>query len=74
MPTIKQIQSRLLNKKNSLNKINSNMAAADKGNNKITLRRLTQDKGFVDKDIKKLERQLVMEMQISKDKKENPNL
>jgi len=73
MSSIKQIQNRLLNKKNSLNKVNLNMATAEKGKNSIALRRLTQDKDVLNVDIKKLERQLIMEMKVSMEKKDNPD-
>jgi len=72
MPSIKQLQNRLLNKKQSMNKVSLNMTTAEKGNNSITLRRLTQDKGSLDRDIKKLERQLVIERRTSNGKKDNP--
>jgi|APIni6443716594_1056825.scaffolds.fasta_scaffold3955539_1 hypothetical protein len=72
MPSIKQLQNRLLNKKQSMNKVSLNMTTAEKGNNSITLRRLTQDKGSLDRDIKKLERQLVIERRTSNEKKDNP--
>ena len=68
MPSIKQIQSRLLNKKNSLNKVNLNMANAEKIKNNIVLRKLNQEKGALDRDIRKLERQLIMETNASKEK------
>jgi hypothetical protein len=71
MPSIKQLQSRLLNKKHSMNKVNSNMTTAEKGNNRITLKRLAQGKVSLDKDIKKLERQLVMEIRASREKKDD---
>ena len=59
MPSIKQIQNRLLIKKNSLNKVNINMTKAEKSKNKITLRKLNQEKGTLGRDIRKLERQLI---------------
>jgi|GEM_PF-4742803 len=71
MPSIKQLQSRLLNKKHSMNKVNSNMTTAEKGDNSITLKRLAQGKVSLDKDIKKLERQLVMEIRASRGKKDD---
>lgn len=71
MPSIKQLQSRLLNKKNSMNKVNSNMTTAEKGNNSIALKRLAQGKASLDMDIKKLERQLVMEIRASREKKDD---
>jgi hypothetical protein len=66
MPSIKQLQNRLLNKKHSMNKVSLNMTTAEKDNNSITLKRLTQDKGSLDRDIKKLERQLITEIRTSK--------
>ena len=71
MPSIKQIQNRLLNKKNNLNKVNLNMANAEKSknNNNIVLRKLNQEKGTLDRDIRKLERQLIAEKKASKEKK-----
>ena len=71
MPSIKQIQNRLLNKKNNLNKVNLNMANAEKSknNNNIVLRKLNQEKGTLDRDIRKLERQLITEKKASKEKK-----
>jgi hypothetical protein len=72
MPSIKQLQNRLLTKKHSMNKVSLNMTTAENGNNSITLKRLTQDKGSLDRDIKKLERQLVMEIKTFREKKDNP--
>jgi hypothetical protein len=69
MPSIKQIQNRLLNKKHSMNKVSLNITTAEKGNNSITLKKLTQDKGSLDRDIKKLERQLVVERRTSNEKR-----
>ena len=71
MPSVKQLQNRLVNKKHSMNKVNSNMATAEKGDNSITLKRLTQDKSSLDRDIKKLERQLVMEIRAAREKKDD---
>jgi hypothetical protein len=65
MPSIKQLQNRLLNKKNSLNKVNLNIANAEKSKNTAVLRRLTQEKGTLDRDIRKLERQLITEKKAS---------
>jgi hypothetical protein len=73
MPSIKQLQSRLLNKKHSMNKVNLNMTTAEKGDNNITLKKLTQDKGSLDRDIKKLERQIIMERKTSREKKDDLN-
>ena len=69
MSSIKQIQNRLFNKKNSLNKVNLNMANAEKSKNKILLRKLIQEKGTLDRDIRKLERQLITGKKASKEKK-----
>jgi len=60
MPSVKQIQNRLLIKKNNLNKVNLSMANAEKNKNNVLLRKLNQEKGTLDRDIKKLERQLIM--------------
>jgi hypothetical protein len=74
MPSIKQIQNRLLNGKNSLNKVNLNMADAERSKNKIMLRKLNQEKATLDRDISKLKRQLVMEQDASKERKKfNPS-
>jgi len=59
MPSIKQLQNRLLNKK--LNKVNLNIANAEKSKNNAVLRKLNQEKGTLDRDIRKLERQLITE-------------
>ena len=69
MPSIKQLQNRLFNKKTSLNKVNLNMATAEKSKNTIVLRKLNQEKGTLDRDIRKLERQLIMEIKASKEKR-----
>jgi len=47
------------------------MTTAEKGDNSITLKRLAQGKVSLDKDIKKLERQLVMEIRASRGKKDD---
>ncbi|MBN1625966.1 MAG: hypothetical protein JW944_05530 [Deltaproteobacteria bacterium] len=73
MTTIKQLQSRLLNKRQSMNRVNSSMAEAEKGENRITLKRLTQDRGSLGRDIQKLERKLAMEIRIAREKKDNPD-
>jgi hypothetical protein len=65
MPSIKQFQNRLLTKKNSLNKVNLNIANAEKNKNRAVLRRLNQEKGALDRDIRKLERQLIAEKKAS---------
>ena len=59
MPSIKQLQHRLLDKKNSLNKVNSNIAHTSSGTSSVVLRRLNQEKGALGRDIRNLERQLV---------------
>ena len=59
MPSIKQIQNRLLIKNNSLNKVTVNVTKAEKSKNKTALRKLGQEKGSLGRDIRKLERQLV---------------
>ena len=59
MTTIKQIQSRIQNKKSSLDKVNNNIAQATSSKNMIVLRRLNQEKGSLDRDIRNLQRQLV---------------
>ncbi|MFC1535201.1 hypothetical protein ACFL7M_17775 [Thermodesulfobacteriota bacterium] len=69
MPSIKQIQNRLLTKKDSLNKVNLNVASAESSNNNIALRKLNQEKGALGRDIRKLERQLISEEKASKEKK-----
>ena len=69
MPSIKQIQNRLLIKMSSLKKINLNMARAENGNNSIVLRKLNQEKGALDRDIRKLERQLITEKKTSREKR-----
>jgi hypothetical protein len=70
MPSIKQLQNRLLSKKNSLNTVSLNLAKAEKNKNSIVLRRLNQEKGTLDRDIKKLERQLIAEQKAASEKKE----
>ena len=69
MPSIKQIQSRLLTKKNTLNTVNINMKKAEKTNNKIAQRKLSQEIGTLGRDIKKLERQLIAEKKVFMEKK-----
>lgn len=69
MPSIKQIQSRILTKKKTLNTVNLNMKKAEKSNNKIAQRKLSQEMGSLDRDIKKLERQLISEKKVFMDKK-----
>ena len=69
MPSIKQLQNRLLSKKNSLNKVNLNLAKAEKNKNNIVSRRLNQEKGTLGIDIKKLERRLMTEKKADSEKK-----
>jgi hypothetical protein len=59
MPSKKQLQSRLQNKKNSLNTVNLKFAQASNSKNNIILRRLKQEKDSLGRDIRNLERQLV---------------
>jgi hypothetical protein len=47
-------------KKKSLNKVQLNMANAEKSKNNMVLKKLNQEKGTFDRDIRKLERQLIM--------------
>jgi hypothetical protein len=72
MPSVKQIQNRLLNKKNSMNKNNLDMTTAEKGKNKLSLRILAQDKNSLNLDIQRLERQLILEKKAEKVKTNNP--
>ena len=65
MPSVKQLQNRLLNKKNSLSKVNLNIVNAEKSKNRAVLRRLNQEKGALDRDIRKLERHLITEKKAS---------
>ena len=48
------------------------MAAAEKGRNTITLKKLNQDKSTLEMDIQKLERRLATEIRAAKEKKDNP--
>jgi hypothetical protein len=66
MSSIKQLQNRLLMKKNSLLKIKADIANAEKIKNSPVLRRLNQEKGLLDVDIRKLDRQLTMEIRVAK--------
>lgn len=59
MSSMKQIQNRIQIKKNSINKVNTNIAHANSSKNKVILRRLNQEKDLLARDIRKLERQLV---------------
>jgi hypothetical protein len=45
------------------------MANAEKINKNIVLRKLNQEKGTLDRDIRKLERQLIMEKELLRRKK-----
>lgn len=66
MSSIKQLQNRLLMKKNSLLKIKADIANAEKIKNSPVLRRLNQEKGLLDVGIRKLDRQLTMEIKVAK--------
>jgi hypothetical protein len=66
MSSIKQLQNRLLTKKNSLLKIKADIANAEKIKNSPVLRRLNQEKGLLDVGIRKLDRQLTMEIKVAK--------
>jgi hypothetical protein len=66
MSSIKQLQNRLLTKKNSLLKIKADIANAEKIKNSPVLRRLNQEKGLLDVGIRKLDRQLTMEIRVAK--------
>jgi len=70
MPSIKQLQHRLLNKKNSLTKINLNIARPENSKYNMVLRKLNQEKAALGRDIKNLERQLIMQKKESNDKKQ----
>ena len=59
MPSIKQIKNRLVLKKNSLDKVNSNITRAGSSKNSLVLRKLNQEKGALGRDIRNLERQLI---------------
>ncbi len=69
MPSKKQIQNRLVAKRKHLNKVTQGIAIAEKGKGKTMLRKLTEEKGALKRDITKLERQLIMEIKVSKEKK-----
>ena len=69
MPSKKQIQNRLAAKKISRNKVTRDMTIAERGKKNILLIKLTQEKGALDRDITKLERQLAMEIKASQEKK-----
>lgn len=68
MSSIKQIQSRLLTKKNVLHKVNSGMIKAEKSKDEIAQKKLTQERGFLEKDIMKLERLLIIMEKASRKK------
>lgn len=61
MPSVKQFQNRLSVSKKTLDKVNLDLVSAEKSKNKMTLRKLNQEKGFLVRDIRKLERQLITE-------------
>ena len=59
MTTVKQIQNRILNAKRDLNKVIFNITSGEKNKDKIGLRRLNQKKSYLERDIRKLERELI---------------
>ena len=59
MTTVKQIQNRILNAKRDLNKVTLNITSGEKNKDKIGLRRLNQKKSYLERDIRKLERELI---------------
>lgn len=59
MSTIKQLERRILNQKKDLDKINLNIANAEKKNNKIVMRKLNQEKDSLGGNLRRFERQLV---------------
>jgi hypothetical protein len=69
MASQKQMQNRLVAKKKDLKKITQDMSIAVKDKKKILLRKLTQEKVAVKRNIGKLERQLFMEIKASNEKK-----
>lgn len=69
MASEKQIQNRLVTKKKYLKNIIQYMSTAEKNNKKVLLRKLSQEKGDLRRSITKLERQLIMKMKASKEKK-----
>lgn len=69
MPSQKQIQNRLVVKKKDLKNITQGMSIAEKDKKNIFLRKLTQEKGALKRSISKLERQLVMIINASKENK-----
>jgi hypothetical protein len=68
MPSIKQIQDRLLIKKNVLHKVKSNIIKAEKSNDKRAQSKLTQERDSLDKEIMKLERLLIIMEKASRKK------
>ena len=58
MPSIKQLQHRLTDKKNNLNNINSNIDRSSSNTSKLILSKLYQEKVSLGRDIRNLERQL----------------
>jgi hypothetical protein len=72
MPSIKQIQSRILTKKKTLDTANLKMQKAEKSNDRIAKRKISQEKESLGRDIRKLERQLITEKQSLNVKKSNP--
>ena len=72
MASLKQIQYRIVNAKNSLAKVDFNINRAEKIKNKTAITRLNQEKGTLNMNLKKLERQLIsLKMELIK-KKNNP--
>ena len=69
MPSQKQIQNRLVDKKKHLKNVTQYMSTAEKENKKVLLRKLFQEKGALKRSIMKLERQLTMEIRASKERK-----
>ena len=59
MSTIKQLERRVLNQKQDLDKAKLNIVDAEKQNNKIVLRRLNQEKDSLGGNLRRYERQLV---------------
>ena len=59
MPSVKQLQQRLLTKKSNLNNINSKIDRTNSNTGNPLLRRLYQEKASLGRDIRNLERQLI---------------
>lgn len=69
MPSQKQIQIRLVDKKKHLKNVTQYMSTTEKDNKMALLRKLSQEKEALKRSITKLERQLNMEIKASKEKK-----